>query len=89
MTSPAAIIINESSGIGPRRELLAQVLKDGGVEAEIHVAAKGSDISRLAAELYRSGYRTLVAGGGDGTVRAVAPLLSIPKGRSVFYRQAV
>lgn len=75
MTSPAAIIINESSGIGPRRELLAQVLKDGGVEAEIHVAAKGSDISRLAAELYRSGNRTLVAGGGDGTIRAVASAL--------------
>jgi diacylglycerol kinase family enzyme len=75
MTSPAAVIINESSGIGPRPELLAQLLKEGGVEAEIHVTSKGSDISLLAGELYRSGYRTLVAGGGDGTVRAVASAL--------------
>lgn len=75
MTSPAAVIINESSGVGPRREFLAQVLKQSGVEAEIHVTAKGSDISGLARGLYRSGYRTLVAGGGDGTIRAVASAL--------------
>jgi diacylglycerol kinase family enzyme len=75
MTSPAAVIVNESSGIGPRRELLARVLKDNAIEAEIHLTSRGSDISRLAADLYRSGHRTLVAGGGDGTVRAVASAL--------------
>src|SRR5579872_1497797 len=75
MTSPAAIILNESSGVGPRRELLAQILQQSGIDAEIHVTAKGSDISRLAAGLYRNGHRTLVAGGGDGTVRAVASAL--------------
>ncbi len=75
MTSPAAIIINESSGIGPRREFVARVLKDSGVEAEIHVTSSGSEISRVAGDLYRSGHRTLIAGGGDGTIRAVASAL--------------
>jgi diacylglycerol kinase family enzyme len=61
--------------MGPRREFVAQVLKDSAVDAEIHVAARGSDITRLASDLYRSGHRTLVAGGGDGTIRAVASAL--------------
>jgi diacylglycerol kinase family enzyme len=72
MTSPAAVIVNESSGLGQRPERLAQVLKESSIEASIHVVSKGSDISRLARELYRNGQRTLVAAGGDGTIRAVA-----------------
>jgi diacylglycerol kinase family enzyme len=72
MTSPVAVIVNESSGSGQQAKWLAQVLKESDIEASIHVISKGSDISRLASELYRSGQRTLVAAGGDGTIRAVA-----------------
>jgi diacylglycerol kinase family enzyme len=72
MTSPVAVIVNESSGLGQRPERFAQVLKETGIEASIHVTSKGSDISRLASDLYRGGQRTLVAVGGDGTIRAVA-----------------
>ena len=61
MTSPVAVIVNEASGVGQRGELLAQVLRESGIEAELHVTSKGSDISRLASELYLSGQRTLVA----------------------------
>jgi diacylglycerol kinase family enzyme len=72
MTSSVAVIVNESSGLGQRPERFGQVLKESGIEANIHVTSKGSDISGLASELYRSGQRTLVAVGGDGTIRAVA-----------------
>src|ERR1700730_19138815 len=72
MTSPVALIVNESSGLGQRPERFAPLLKESGIDASIHVAPKAANISRLASKLYGSGHRTLVAAGGDGTIRAVA-----------------
>ena len=43
-----------------------------GIDAKITVVSKGDDISGLASQLFRAGYGTLVAAGGDGTVSAVA-----------------
>jgi diacylglycerol kinase family enzyme len=75
MTSPVVVIVNESSGTGENRQMLEEALKESGIEAAVHVTKKGADISGLASELYRKGYRTLIACGGDGTVRAVGAAL--------------
>lgn len=43
-----------------------------GVGVDVHVARDGSDISRLASEAVKQGATIVVAGGGDGTISAVA-----------------
>lgn len=72
MTAPVAVILNPHSGVGHRRDSLEPLLLENGIEANIVVAVKGCDLTSMASELYRSGYRTVVAAGGDGTVNGVA-----------------
>ena len=68
MTPPVALIVNPSS----TSAVLASEL---GIDAKLTVVMPGDNITELARNLLRSGYRTLIAAGGDGTVRAVAAAL--------------
>ena len=73
MTQPAAVILNRSSTSSSSRDAIAALLIENGIEADIEeVAKKGADIGDLARRLLASGYRTLIAAGGDGTAGAVA-----------------
>ena len=72
MTPPAAVIVNPSSSGKTATETLAAVLMEHGIDATLSIVTRGADITALARSLYQSGYRTLIAAGGDGTVRAIA-----------------
>ena len=78
MPSHPAIIINASSGADDKeqvRERLAKVFSTGGAGASIHLAKSGTEIIELARRAVDEGCEPIIAGGGDGTINAVASTL--------------
>ena len=76
MTGPAAVILNTSSGVDRSHGSLPTLLRENGIDAKIVIVSKGADITALARQLLQSGVRTLIAGGGDGTVSSVAAAMA-------------
>jgi len=75
MTSPIEVIINVGSGSVEREETerrLAELFKENSVAANIHLAKNGEEIVGFAEKAANGNAGTIVAGGGDGTVSAVA-----------------
>src|SRR5258708_6035856 len=73
--SSAKVIINTRSGISDKEEVrrrLAKMFDASGVSAEITLAESGVKVAELAREAARDDWTIIVAGGGDGTVNAVA-----------------
>ena len=72
----AFVILNARSGScnveDVKRELASSF---GPVELEFHELAEGDDLGALVARARSEGFHQIVAGGGDGTVSAVASLL--------------
>ena len=69
------VIINASSGASDKeaaRNLLTQLFAENGIEANIVLARSGNEIVELARRSVTGEAETIVAGGGDGTVNAVA-----------------
>lgn len=72
------VIINASSGADDKDEscqLLSRVFKEGGAEARMLLARSGSEIiefARREVQEEKDLSRVIVAGGGDGTISAVA-----------------
>jgi YegS/Rv2252/BmrU family lipid kinase len=78
MRLPVDIIINVNSGATEKEEvrrLLADVFGASGIEARISLAETGAEVVALARRAARSDAQTIVAGGGDGTISAVASTL--------------
>ena len=79
MSSPITVIINRSSGKNQNTdELKAQIIElfaAKGLEAEIFVAENGEELIKLAKDAAKSDAEIVVAGGGDGTISAVASKL--------------
>jgi len=78
MNSRPAIIINASSGNGDNealREKLAQLFAASGLSPEILPVADGERLETLTTRLLKQGHCPIVAGGGDGTISAVASVL--------------
>jgi diacylglycerol kinase family enzyme len=76
--SRPAVILNDSSGAGDKeqaRERLAELFREGGAEARIHLARSGEEIIELARGAVEEGCQPIVAGGGDGTINAVASVV--------------
>lgn len=72
------VILNAGSGNGGTlalRERLATVFSEGGAEARIKLAENGQALTRLAQSAAEGDAQVVVAGGGDGTVNAVASAL--------------
>lgn len=70
-----AIIINASSGADDKeaaRGRLVEIFKSHGLDAEVWLAGSGSEIIELARRAVRENCQPIVAGGGDGTISAVA-----------------
>jgi YegS/Rv2252/BmrU family lipid kinase len=73
-----AIIINATSGADDKeqaRKLLADTFASSNVEAHISLAKSGEEIIELARRAVRENYQPIIAGGGDGTINAVASVL--------------
>lgn len=69
------VIVNTSSGPG-REEgiqyILEQAFASAGAEARITLAQTGAEVLTLARRVAHGDVKTIVAGGGDGTVSSVA-----------------
>lgn len=75
MPRPIEVIINANSGgiiEGETELLLAEAFAAHGVEANIHFAKGGDEINDLAKRAAEGDAKIIVAGGGDGTISAVA-----------------
>ena len=73
-----AVIINASSGADDKedaRARLSEVFSAGGVEARVTLARSGEEIIDLARQAVSENRQPIVAGGGDGTINAVASVL--------------
>jgi YegS/Rv2252/BmrU family lipid kinase len=73
-----AIIINAASGADDKqeaRERLEEVFAAGGTKARISLARSGEEIIELARRAVKDDCEPVIAGGGDGTINAVASVL--------------
>ena len=72
---PVKVIINAHSGFAEKegvRRRLAEIFNQSGIAADISLAQNGEEVANLAREAARADWKVIVAGGGDGTVNAVA-----------------
>jgi len=74
-SSSLTCILNSTSGCHPGpelREKLSRILAENGAPARILLAPSGAEITELARRAVNEKSQVIVAGGGDGTVNAVA-----------------
>lgn len=69
------LIVNGAAGAGGSGDLLS-MFRDAGVPARLVPLRRGEDLSAVAAQLVRERPSIIVAGGGDGTISAVASALA-------------
>ena len=84
MSLRPAIILNASSGSDDKRETrerIAEIFKSRGLDAHLLLAHSGAEIISLAEQVAREDYEPVVAGGGDGTISAVASIIIHTKKR--------
>jgi diacylglycerol kinase family enzyme len=75
MSPPIEVIINAGSGsvsVEDTKLLLEEGFEAHGVDAHIQIAKNGPNLLRLAKMAAESDAEVIVAGGGDGTISAVA-----------------
>ncbi len=72
---PTWILNGASSHVEAARAHITRISREFGVQAHIVVARSGDELSPLAARAVSEKSRPVVAGGGDGTVNAVAGAL--------------
>jgi diacylglycerol kinase family enzyme len=78
---PAAlpVIVNAAAGKGCTPEdieALSEVFRAAGAEATIFPARNGAEMLAIAKRVVQEGHPVVVAGGGDGTVSAVASMVA-------------
>lgn len=79
MPQPIEVIINAGSGSVKEEETkqrLAELFSENGIEANIHLAKSGDEIVKFAEKAAKSAAEIIVAGGGDGTISAIAQEVS-------------
>ncbi|MFZ5956138.1 lipid kinase YegS [Pseudomonas knackmussii] len=77
MTKPRALLIlhgKQATNESVRAAVLAR--REAGWQLDVRVTWEEGDAERLVGEALAAGYPTLIAGGGDGTARAVADALA-------------
>lgn len=73
------VILNATAGTASAADQARNIeekLRQHGMEAHATVLQKGSDVLEIASTAVREGARMVVAGGGDGTISAVASRLA-------------
>jgi diacylglycerol kinase family enzyme len=76
--TPAAVIVNAGAGQGHDGSLSAALREKFaavGIDADVTLAGSGEEMVGVAREAVDDGIRLVVAGGGDGTMNAVASAL--------------
>jgi YegS/Rv2252/BmrU family lipid kinase len=76
--SHPAIILNASSGTGDKENVrvsLAEAFRERGAEARIWLARSGDELLEYARRAIKEDCLPVIAGGGDGTINAVASTL--------------
>ncbi len=79
MSSRPAVIINVASGADNKdvvRDQLTGIFRSSDLDARIFLARGGTEIIRLARQAVKEDRRPIVAGGGDGTISAVASTIA-------------
>jgi len=74
--NPALILNGHSVHVEEAKAHIARVSAELGVRPQVIVTRKGDNISQLAATALGEGRHPVAAGGGDGTVNAVAGVLA-------------
>ena len=77
--SPLAVVLNATAGTGCPPEWVTQLrgqFAAHGIDAQVEQVAQGSQIIPTVQRFLGRGARTIVAGGGDGTISAVASQLA-------------
>ena len=78
LVSTAKIFVNASAGwdsTPDAPERLREVFEVAGIEADVETVEAGTDLTERAREAIAAGAGLVVAGGGDGTIRAVSSAL--------------
>jgi diacylglycerol kinase family enzyme len=73
--SALTCILNSASGSRPGpelREKLSQIISENGMQPRILLASSGAEVPELARRAVKENSQVIVAGGGDGTINAVA-----------------
>jgi len=70
------IIINPGAGADDKREIAQTLTALFGPSAHIILTENGEDLSEIVRRSLSDGAKTIVAGGGDGTISAVAPAIA-------------
>jgi diacylglycerol kinase family enzyme len=72
------VIINAAAGAGNNEEtarVVTEVLRAGGLQAQVLLARKGTDVVAIARKAALARSPIIAAGGGDGTISSVATAL--------------
>jgi diacylglycerol kinase family enzyme len=72
---PAYILNGKSAQLQSALAHIARISAEFGAEPHVFVTRRGDDISSMAAGALAEGHQPIVAGGGDGTLNAVAAKL--------------
>ncbi|MES2572276.1 MAG: diacylglycerol kinase family protein, partial [Verrucomicrobiota bacterium] len=71
------VILNKAAGQKPAEDpkKIRELFRERGVEAEVVHAGNGANLAEIACKAVKEKARTIVAGGGDGTISTVAAAL--------------
>lgn len=75
----ALLILHGKQATNDEVRAAVQARRDAGWDLAVRVTWESGDASRLVGEALAAGYRTLIAGGGDGTLREVAEAMALAR----------
>ncbi len=73
----ALLILHGKQSLNEDVRAAVQAQRDAGWELAVRVTWEGGDAQRLVGEALAAGYPTIIAGGGDGTLRDVAEAMGL------------
>lgn len=73
----ALLILHGKQALNEDVRAAVQTQRDAGWELAVRVTWEGGDAQRLVGEALAAGYTTIIAGGGDGTLRDVAEAMAL------------
>ena len=75
----ALLILHGKQALNAEVRAAVQARREEGWQVDVRVTWEGGDAQRLVNEALQAGYPTLIAGGGDGTLRDVAEAMALAK----------